>query len=394
MKNYGLVLVIAFTVGCGSSNPAGDDDVTLDSGVTVQDSSGSPDAGTDGPTVCMANTESDPANCGACGRSCLGGSCTLGRCESQRLDSGDISGIGDFTVDALFLYYTGFAASGPTPHRLWKIIIGPAAGIDYLTLFFHPTPLSQIAFDGTDFYTAEPNQYDQFDRGLIKKTNKEPFGGMNLATNQKPTTTAVLQQAGFVYWATDVNQANGGDIKRVSAAGGAITTITVLAGNVAYLGADASNLFWVDDGGGGIPPALHRAPLGGGATANITSGVADFIDMDTANIYMVRKNTGELVSAPKAGGPVAILGQGMTAGGAVDDDHVYAAKGNKLVAVTKAGADAGTLWEGDPQGTAECPTVMKITRTKVIGEYVYFLVVPTTCNNATLFNAIYRVARL
>ena len=399
MKNVVAILTILVTIGCGSPSSMGGDDTPTDAPVITDDSSVSDvmsdDSRVPDAMVCTANIMSDPGNCGACGRSCLGASCSLGLCQAKRLDSGDITGIGDFTADALFLYYTGFTASGSNPHRIWRIVMGPANGADYLTLLFHPIPLSQIAFDGADFYVALPNIYDQFDRGVVRKINKEPFAGMDLATYQKPTTTAVLQQNGFVYWATDADQTNNGDIKRVSTAGGAITTITVLAGNVAYLGADASNLFWVNnEGGGGIQPALHRAPIAGGAAVRIAFGIFDFLDMDANRIYAVKKNTGQLISVPKTGGIETVIGTGMTAGGAIDDSYVYAAQGNKLVAVTKAGVDAGLIWEGAPQGTVACPTTMKITRTKVIGEYVYFLVVPTTCNNTTLFNAIYRVARL
>jgi hypothetical protein len=389
-----LVLCIML-VGCGSNSKfSGDDEGQPDASESMNDADIGADASSPDAMVCTANTQGDPNNCGACGRSCLGSACTLGQCAAERLDSGDISGIGDFTTDGLFLYYTGFTTGTGANHRLWKLVIGPATAIDYLTAFTHLTPLSQLAFDGTDFYTAEPVRIDTVNRGTVKKVSKEPFAESNIAQFQKPTTTAVLQQGGFVYYATDLDGGSGGDIKRVSTTGGAISTITALAGVVAYLGADSSNLFWVDNGGGGIPPALHRAPIGGGATIDLAPGIADFLDMDATNVYMVRKNTGELISVPKAGGTAIPIGQGMTAGGAVDDEYVYAVKSNKLVAVTKTGVDAGTLWEGEPQGTQGCPTVMKITRTKVIGAYVYFLVVPTTCNNAALFNQIHRIARM
>jgi hypothetical protein len=355
----------------------------------MNDADMGPDASSPDAMVCTANTQEDPNNCGACGRSCLGAACTIGQCAAERLDSGDISGIGDFTTDGLFLYYTGFTTGTGANHRLWKIVIGPATSTSYLTAFTHPTPLSQIAFDGNDFYTAEPVRIDTINRGTVKKINKEPFTESNLAQFQEPTTTAVWMQNGSVYWATDTDGANGGDIKRVATTGGAISTISAATGFVAYLGADTSNIFWVDNNN-----ALKRAPITGGAPTTVTSGKADFFDMDTTNVYMLRKNTGDVISVPKTGGAVTPIAQGMTAGAAVDDSHVYMAKGNKLMASTKAGVDAGSLWEGEPQGTSGCPTVMKITRTKVIGAYVYFLVVPTTCNNVALFNQIHRIARL
>ena len=318
----------------------------------------------------------------------------MGRCEATRIDSGDVSGIGDFATDGLFLYFTGFTTGTSANHRLWKLVIGPATGINYLAVFTHPTPLTQFGFDGTNFYTAEPVRVDTVDRGTIKKNDKEGTSQSYLAQFQKPTTTAALYANGNVYWASDIDGGNGGDIKRIPAAGGSISTITVLAGIVSYIGADANNLYWVDNGAGGLQDALRRAPIAGGATVEMTRGVADFLDMDANRIYMVRKNTGELISIAKTGGTPTVIGNNMTAGGAVDDEYVYAAKTNQLVAVSKTGTNMGVLWEGEPQGTQQCPTVMKITRTKVIDGYVYFLVKPTTCNNVELNNAIYRLPRL
>lgn len=43
-----------------------------------------PDGGNDGGT-CTADISSDPDNCGRCGRSCLGGACSQGRCQAQVL---------------------------------------------------------------------------------------------------------------------------------------------------------------------------------------------------------------------------------------------------------------------------------------------------------------------
>jgi hypothetical protein len=396
MKNLMVCLVVL--AGCGSSATQGVGDDNPDAMTSEVD------AHTDGDTVdatpdsgqqtCTADTQNDPSNCGLCGRSCLGGLCSMGRCEATPLTGGDISGIGDFTTDGLFMYYTGFTTGTSTNHRLWRLAIGPATNTDYVSLFANPTPMTQISFDGTYFYSAEPMRIDTIDRAVVRKTNKEPFATATLAEYQKPTTTAALFYNGNVYYASDLDAGTGGDIKRVSANGGSISTVTVLAGIVSYIGADANSLYWVDNGAGGLQDALRRAPIGGGATVEMTRGVADFLDLDATRVYMVRKNTGELISIAKTGGAPAILGTGMTAGGAVDDEYVYAAKTNQLIGVTKTGTNMGVLWEGEPQGTPQCPTVMKITRTKVIGDYVYFLVKPTTCNNVELLNQIYRMPRL
>lgn len=390
MKN---ILVCFALAACGSSasSMGGDDDPGVDASIQ-NDSQITTDAAVDAAVdafVCTADTQNDPSNCGACGRSCLGGSCSMGRCEATRLDSADISGIGDFTTDGLFMYYTGFTSGTGANHRLWKIVIGPATGATHLTAFAHPTPLTQISFDGTDFYTAEPVRIDTINRGTIKKTNKEPFSNSNLAEFQPPTTTAALLVGTKVYYATDIDGTNGGDIKSVPATGGSLSIVSAGTGFVSYMVADSSSIYWVDNNN-----SVRKCAIGGGPPSVVTSGRADFLDQDASNLYLFRKNTGEVVKVAKSNGTVTPLATGATAGAAVDDEHVYAAKSNQLIAVTKDGSSMSVIWERGPDGTPQCPTVMKIGRAKVIGDYIYFVIKPTTCNNVELNNMIYRLPRL
>lgn len=375
-------------MACGATPQAAfNDDVGPDAGGSATDGgmSGSDAHPADGP-VCTANTQSDPNNCGICGRSCLEGSCSMGQCSAARLDAGDITGIGDFTVDNLFIYYTGFT-TGTNPHRLWKLLLGPAVSEEYLTLFTSPTPLAQIDFDGENFYTAELGGSN----GTVKKTDKEPFAEVPLATNQAPITTAATLAGGYVYWATAASGADGGDIKRTltsNTAPGPITTVSAGTGSVSYMEADTQNMFWVDN-----LSSLRRAPVTGGPPTVLATGKANFIDIDDDNIYMVRQALNELVSVNKTSGATTSLGQ-ATAGGAADTSYVYAAQTNRLVAVTKAGTAMGTLWSKPDEGTTNCPVTFDITRMKVIGAYVYFLVVPMDCSGTELYNQIYRIARL
>lgn len=401
MKNVWLSLLL-LVVGCGSQSAAkgGDDDTTPDAPVQVVDANNQNGDATDASTgpadamVCTANTQNDSHNCGACGRSCLGNACSAGRCVADRLDNNDITGIGDFTADAVFVYYTGFTTGTGTNHRLWRRAIGATTAGDYLTVFSNPTPMAEIAFDGSFFYSSEPNRVDTVNRGQIKQVAKSPFAQSDLANLQPPTMTAIFQQGTSAYWATDIDSGDGGDIKKTSIPGGAIDTITALAGRVFFLTGDTHNLYWVDNALGGLQPALRRAPIAGGATVSIASGTADFIDMDATNVYVLFKNTGDVVSVDKSNDTPTTIAHSMTAGVAVDGQHVYAAKTNQLVGLDKTGNSAGVLWEGAPEGTMACPVTMKITRVRVIGAYVYALVVPTDCNNVTTFNRIYRTARL
>lgn len=396
----GCLVVLA---GCGASPGAAtnnpDASQTSDSGSGVPSDGGVDGTGTmpDASTVCTADTMNDANNCGICGRSCLGGSCSMGMCTATLVNANDvITGVGDFVSDGVFIYYSGFTTGTGTNHRLWRHVLGVNTTGDYVDTFANATPLAEVAFDGTYLYSADPYATGSVSgfQGEVKRANKTPFGGGAIEQLQPTTTTAVFVQGGTVYWATDVSAGDAGDIRNVPVTGGSISTVTAAAGQVYYLTGDANNLYWVDNAGGGLSPALRTAPIAGGATVDITAGTADFIDMDASYVYTLFKNTGDVVQVAKSNNHVATIGHSFTAGVAVDDKYVYGAKTNQLVGITKGGAAVAPLWVGAPEGTMNCPTTLKISRVKVIGNYVYFLVLPTTCNNTVLANRIYRTARL
>ena len=387
MKNLGLWFLLVAACG-GSNSKSGDDDDTVDGGnrtdsMVLVDAAPAPDA-----FVCTANIQSDPNNCGACGRSCLGSSCTAGMCTTERMDGGEATGYGDVHTDNLFIYYTAFI-SGVSPHRIWRRPIG-SGNVSYVGVLSTPTPISEMAFVSDNFYIAEPNRIDTQNRGIVKKINKEPFTETPLANFLEPTTTAVVESGGFVYWATDVDGANGGDIKKVSTAGGAASAVTVAAGTVDYMKINATNIYWV---GGG---QLKRAALPSGTPVAMGATTSKTFEIDATRVYTI--NGGTIVATPLGGGgQVTLGGAGLTQGVSADDDYVYAAQaGNKLVAVPKAGGSAIQMWtEPAIDAGNGCFLNYKISRVKVIGQYVYFSApVINSCGNTLSSEGLYRTPRM
>jgi len=390
----GYLLVLA---ACGSSsslNTGGNPDApgSIDASVGADggtDANASPDAS----TVCTADTMNDASNCGICGRSCLGGTCSMGMCTTTQLNTSDvITNVGDFTTDGVFVYYSGFTTGTSANNRVWRHVIGANTASDYIGTVSSTTSISELAFDGsTNFYVAWT---DSVNGGEVKKFNKTPFSESFVQQSLPTTNTAVFLQGSTVYWATDVLQGDAGDIKSSSTSGGSISTITANAGQVYYITGDTTNLYWVDNAGGGLQPHLRTAPIAGGATVEIAAGTADFVDMDTTYVYTMFKNTGDVVKVTKSNNSVATIAHSFTAGVAVDSTYVYGGKTNQLVGVDKTGNAVATLWVGAPEGTMACPVTLKIGRVKVIGNYVYFLVLPTDCNNVVQANRIMRTPRL
>jgi hypothetical protein len=388
------LLVCLLLIGCGGSPStlSGDDTPGDDVDGGVLTDASTEDATDSQPadaSVCTANTQVDPNNCGTCGHSCLGNACNAGTCASTRLDDGNTTGFGDVYTDGLFAYYTGF--SGTTnPHRLWRIPLSSGTA-SYLGVIVNPTPMSQVAFDGTDFYVVEPNRIDTIDRGNVRKIGKEPFSETTLINFLEPTTTATFIHNGFVYWATDIDGANGGDIKKMPLAGGAVSTISVGTGLVQYMETDGVNVYWTGNG------QIKKAPLAGGLPVTIGAAASKNISTDGTKVFAINSD-GWLVSIPVGGGSPTTISEAMlTTSVSSDDSHVYVSQlGSKLVAVPKAGGDLVTLWSSAPIDLGGgCFSRAKMSRVKVVGDWVYFSVpFVNSCGNVVLSEGLFRTPRM
>lgn len=71
------------------------------------------DSGSDAPSTCTANLTNDGANCGACGHSCQGGTCTGSKCDPVLVvDNAATLAPYDIVEDNGFFYFTNLNTSG------------------------------------------------------------------------------------------------------------------------------------------------------------------------------------------------------------------------------------------------------------------------------------------
>lgn len=175
---YGLFAVGGAALLCACTSILGGRDLSFDATSATVD--GGDAAALDGSTVgqdasptCVANVQTDPANCGRCGHDCLGAGCNAGVCQSKPI------------VTAL---------DGPY----------------------------SLGIDDTSIYVA------MFRGGQIVRMNKDGSNKRVLASGlDKPW--GVGAQGGFVYWAEDDAQSARGGVWRcaLTAEGcGAPTRIT------------------------------------------------------------------------------------------------------------------------------------------------------------------------
>jgi hypothetical protein len=229
----------------------------------------------DGDLTCGTNLSTSPDHCGACGRSCLGATCTNGRCPRQTLT----------TVGSL-------------PYG--------------------------IALDETHVY------YSDRDDGVLRKLPKDGGTPMALATNQAEITFVAVDPGptGFVYFTR--NGPNGG-VSKVPKTGGSVTTLASVAWGW-EIAIDETHVYFTT-GGPENPPAgltgsLQRVAKTGGAATRLATMTTQpgSIALDAESVYFADKE-GQTVSrldksAPGAPELIAISQAGPDSI-AIDGDNLF-----------------------------------------------------------------------
>jgi hypothetical protein len=224
----------------------------------------------DGNTAngCETNTATDAANCGACGYSCGGGTCSNGGCLLAKPGPGFMYTFNDFSclaVDATNVYFTavGLSASGPS-----GILYVPQSG------------------------------------GAVTAL----AGG---ATNAVGPTT----YGGFVYWA----DRPAGKIYETPAPGQAGTTRTVVSGlnQPVNLAVDANNIYWTSTGGAG---AADKATGTTKWTTNQPSGSPWGITIDATDVYYTDPMANAVVKVSIATGTPTVIASSQTKARGITSD--------------------------------------------------------------------------
>ncbi len=142
-----------------------------------------------------------------------------------------------------------------------------------------------------------------------------------LLTTGPAPTRGLAVDAVNVYWATTTS------VMSVLKGGGTAVSLVAHAGSNPWgVAVDATNLYWVNnttDGSGGV----FKYVLAGGAITTLAPGLdaANYIALDSSNVYVSVNGTSEIESVPIAGGHVSVLYTGQTGSNfiAVDGTNIY-----------------------------------------------------------------------
>lgn len=290
-----------------------------------------------GPTNgsgCDTELATDPANCGACGHSCLGGKCTGGKCEPFQLASA--SRPSGLALDAMHVYFT--FPSVPLIQRVQRNgkctpaapcpqdFAGTAVG-DPLIKVRGP---SAIVSDGASVWWT-----NQAVGNLGRRAAALPPGPItNFGPAQSTQPGYLALAGGKVYWTSGfanaeptphVRRANldGTNVETVATYANPATTFAGKGG----IAADAANIYWASENSGVFHAGLGDAPCVENSTCKkYGSAFAAYgVAVDATFVYWTEPANGTVKRAPKAGGQsfTIAVNQDSPQAIAVLGTHVY-----------------------------------------------------------------------
>jgi hypothetical protein len=235
-----------------------------------------------GAVQCETDLRAASDHCGACFHSCLGGTCTDGRCQPAVLGvaAGRPYGI---ALDSQFVYFTD--NTGGTVYRVVKT--GDPSTL--VTLATGQRGLNLVAAD------PEPNGAVYFSRGGddggVSKVSK---------TGGQVTVVAPVGDA----WEIALDQTNlyftaVGGLYRVPKAGGALTKLATLSENPGSVAIDGDSIYFNDKQYG----TVNRLPKDGSSTvAEVIAEqqpMPDGIAVDDKNVYWTCYSAAEVIRCSK-----------------------------------------------------------------------------------------------
>ncbi len=278
--------------------PMKDGTVGSDEGGKAEDAG---DAQSTGDASCGANLQTDPANCGACGHSCIGGACSAGQCQAWTLVPG-VFGSAEIAVDATNIYWSGFSNG-----QILRAAKDGSGSVTVLVTESGTQPIG-VTIDDTSVYWV-----DAENPGSVQSVPKS--GGDGGATYLTPanleTPLSVAVDAQHVYWAEYYGNAIGRANKLDG--GGFGYVATGLNSPTVVAAGDASVFFGTLDTIGSVPddrPAVATTDDDAGVfTTLYTSASLDTAGMTVAgpDVYWSESNSpGTVAAAPQVG-----LGSGV-----------------------------------------------------------------------------------
>jgi hypothetical protein len=309
------------------------------------------------------NEQSDPNNCGACGTTCAG-TCTSGQCiVTLAYLQNDPDCI---AVDQTSVYWGNYG-NGTTNGSVMKVAI---AGGGAPTTLSSPAYPVGIAVDGTSVYWTNDNDTNGVGPSSVLKV---PLNGVQ--DGGAPTTLAsgfgqpTFSQGGVsqgiavdgtnVYWPDFVS--SGPEVFTVMAVpvnapvdGGSGTTIASGQWRASALAVDSTSVYWVDEGPAtnGTPTGtVMKAPLAGvpdgGAPTTLASGqnVPWVIVVDATSVYWANYFTGTVMQVPLdgSGTPTTLYYGNSPCCLAVDGSSIYWADGTSVMKAPLSGGSVTML---------------------------------------------------
>jgi hypothetical protein len=314
--------------------------------------------------VCV-DLQTDTNNCGACGKGCGKGTCTVGHCDNVVASAPNQPG--GIVVQGTNLYFTDPVAgtvrqvpvdgsTGPSslvsgqvnptaiaadamnvywlnapPSGMSSVMMAPVSGGATTTLDSETGSLAAIAVDSTNVYWTNTN---------VGKVMTVPKGGGSppttlASTNQTPNDIAI--DSTNVYW-TNVM---GSNVMMVPKAGAMAPTMLapMQPGNLSSIVTDGTSVYWAISAGsfGGI----EKVPVSGGNPKMLVmSGGMVVVAIDSMGIYWTQSpDGGAVMKANLDGSGATTLASGAQSGApiAVDVANVYYWSGGNasLMSVTK-----------------------------------------------------------
>lgn len=313
-------------------------------------------ASCEGEPTCGTNLATSADHCGACGRSCLGGTCTNGRCPRQTLTTVGMLPYG-IALDETHVYYTD--RDGGVLRKM------PKAGGPPVELATNQESITFVAVDPgtTGFVYFTRNGAN----GGVSKVPKAP-GGSVVTLASIPWGWEIAIDETNVYFTTGGPEnppvALTGSLQRVPKTGGAATKLATMTTQPGSIALDADSIFFADKEGRTVSRLSKASPSAPELIATSQAG-PDGIAIDGDNLFWTCYEGDTVVVSPKQPDAYTVLANrqvrpnGITAGGNFAYYSTY--MGNTIGRVSANG--------GPPLILAEVDTPIRLALDE---QYVYF----------------------
>ncbi len=303
----GVVAFAVMMIACGNLPLTGDD--VAEGGVA----DASVDGDIDDVTVasCDASTQTDPANCGACGHVCTApdGSiptCAGGTCGSQ-------CGAGKTICSGVCV---DLQTSSQNCGSCGRDCLGSACAVGACASTILATSPAVVSA----FAIAVDSSYVYWGAGAGIYRVLKSGGNVETVTSQlgKPPDTLVIDGSTIYFTLASYPYTNGTieSIASDGSTGAMIVYANQTFGNsITNLAVDAVNLYWSSNGNGVDPSSINQAPKNGSGPVTTLATNQDYpqsIAVDGTSVYWVNYDT--FAKTPIDGGAIVTLGQQQVVG--------------------------------------------------------------------------------